>query len=107
MNKQYTINTLPLEYFHRNYNIFSFDVLNDHTPLALTIGRSMFGERVTIIGLDELGLESKEYNKFKEFLKSISLNDLNNLVPLDYDLQFVKKHYFIDMKVNFASVFRS
>lgn len=107
MRKIYTIRELPKSYFGREYTIFSFDVLNETVPLALTIGTST--EDITIIrDLDKLGgygdcdvfiEDIHSYNLFVDFLKSIFLREFYFYVPMRPDIEYVKKHFYIDMKL--------
>ena len=107
MRKIYTISELPKSYFGREYIFFSFDVLNETTPLALTIGTSP--EDITTIGdLDKLDgywdgdifIEDKRsYSLFIDFLKSISIREYYSPLPTRLDIDFVKKYFYVDMKV--------
>lgn len=103
MNHIYTIRELPKHYFNGVYTIFCFEVHNNQ-PLALHIGYT-FDDIITIKDLDKLDgyfegdhfYEDKHsYNLFIEFLKSITVGI--GILPVHYDLEYVKNHFYVNVK---------
>lgn len=110
MNNIYTINELPKCHFGDEYSIFCFEVLNGVTPLALHIGKSK-DNIITIVELDRLHgyfdndrlyfhEDKHSYSLFIDFLKSISLKPNVSELPMTYDVEYAKNHFYVDMRVN-------
>lgn len=87
---------IPQEYYNKTYAYFSFDVM-DGRAIALHLIDGADEPSIFLV-IDLRGLTPGGREKFREFLRSITVSDKNHL-GLDLDRNFARKKFGITIRV--------
>ena len=86
---------IPVEYYNKDYAYFSFSTMNDRATSLHLINSDV--EPNVFLVIDLRGLTPAGREKFRDFLRSITVSDKCNL-GLDIDLAFARKKFGITIK---------
>ncbi len=86
---------IPEEYYNKNYAYFSFGVMNDRAVSLSLVDSTAEANKFLVIDLRGLTPGGRE--KFRAFLRSITVNDDCNL-GLDLDFQFARRKFGVTIK---------